>query len=625
MKQGCRAVRLLAAIWVLFTASAAYAQSLPASAVTVLYHFTATDGVGPVGQLVQGPDGALYGVLTAGGTFGQGSVFKLDPKGQFQTLYSFGSSSLPSAAPDGSTPNAGVIFGSDGNLYGTTTQGGPNFGGTVFKMTVTGQLTTLVGFGGPSPAASEPYGPLYFGADGNFYGTTNAGGSGGAGTVFRMTPSGMVTILHNFAGDYSEGGGLFGAMVMATDGTLYGTTSLGGIDPSSGRTGDGTVFKILPDGTFSILHYFPYTATNTIPGLVLAPDGTLYGLTELGGIGTGNAYSITSDGTYIDLHDFGCSCGTPDGSEPVGPLTLGSDGNFYGLTIFGGTVNNGTMFKMTPGGVVTPLHSFTVAEGGGPAGGVVQGTDGRFYGMTSGLYTRDPTIYSFALPPSASPTTLAAVAGDGAVSLSWAAVTGANTYNVYQGTASGAEGATPVSTGITGTSTKVTGLQNGTTYYFQVVAINEAGNGPTSAEVPALPIAAPGNLVATAGNGSVSLSWSAAAGALSYSVYEGTSSGGEGATPIATGVTSTTFAVSGLTNGSAYYFKVASVNGSTVVTSTSEGSATPTAPPSHGGGGGGGGGAIDSSVLSMLLALTLGVCGSRRSRSAPNPRRATAH
>ena len=581
----------------------AHAQTLPSTALRVIYHFTAADGSVPVGQLVQGTDGSLYGVLLNGGTFAQGAVFKLDSSGQFEALHSFGSSGMANVSPDGAYPNTGVIFGPDGNLYGTTSEGGPNYGGTVFRMTTAGELTTLVTFGGPPPAGFQPSGPLSVGPDGNLYGTTNVGGTTGEGTVFRMSLSGSLTVLHNFPSDGSEGGGLYGALTAAADGTVYGTTSTGGFHSS---VGDGTVFKIAPDGTFSVLHYFPYTATNSISGLTPGPDGTLYGVNGLGGTG-GTLFSVTADGLFTDLHDFGCSCGTPEGSEPVGPLTLASDGNLYGLTSYGGTSNNGTIFRITTSGVLTPLHSFTTADGGAPAGGLIEGSDGRFYGMTSGLFTHAPLIYSLALPPSVPATGLSVVAVDGAVNLAWNAVKGANSYSVYQGTSPSGEGATATLTGLTNTSATVSGLLNGTTYYFQVVAVNEAGNGPVSAEVATTPVAAPTTLKATVENGSISLSWAAAAGAGSYSVYEGSTAGGEATGPIATGITSTSFSATGLADGKTYYFKVASVNGSTTVKSIDEVSGTlPAAAASTAGtGSSGGGGGIDGLVLLVLGLLVL--------------------
>lgn len=591
MRQGSGSLRALAALCALSTTAPLSAQSLPPTAVTVLHEFTAADGV-PAGRLVQGADGALYGVLPNGGASGSGSIFRIDVAGNFTTLYSFGSPSL--SANDGATPSE-LVSGPDGNLYGTTMGGGANFGGTVFRLTLAGELTTIVNFGGSPTAGFQPSAPVHFGADGNIYGTTNAGGSGGGGTVFRSTPSGTLTVLRNVPADGSEGVNPDGALVMGDDGTVYGTMSNAGFHPN---VGSGTAFKIAPDGGFSILHYFPYTAFNVISGLVFGPDGALYGLDQNGGAaGAGEVFSISPDGLFRQLHSFGCSCATPDGSEVVGALTRASDDNFYGVTAFGGTSNSGTIFRISASGAVTPLHSFEGPDGGPPVGGVVEARDGRFYGMTSSIYNHVATIYRLTLPPFDGPTNVGAVAADGSISLSWTATKGASSYNIYEGTSPDAEDATPALTGSTGTSATLTGLQNGKTYYLVVSAVNEGGSGPMSAEVAAQPIAPPTGVSARPGDTSVTLSWSAASGSASYSVYQGDHAAGEAIGPIATGVTATSLTITGLTNGKTYYFQVASVNGPTTVRSA-EVTGTPDGPQVTGSGGGGG--ALDDLVLAML-------------------------
>jgi fibronectin type 3 domain-containing protein len=186
--------------------------------------------------------------------------------------------------------------------------------------------------------------------------------------------------------------------------------------------------------------------------------------------------------------------------------------------------------------------------------------------------------------PPAAPTGLTASPGNAQVGLSWTAATGATSYNVYEGTSSGGESGTPIATGVTSTSYTATGLSNGTTYYFEVAGVNSAGTGPDSNQASATPIAppaAPTGLGATAGNAQVALAWTASSGATGYNVYQGTSSGGESGTPVATGITSTTYTVTGLTNGTEYFFKVAAVNSSGTSGYSNEANATPTS----GGGG----------------------------------------
>jgi len=188
------------------------------------------------------------------------------------------------------------------------------------------------------------------------------------------------------------------------------------------------------------------------------------------------------------------------------------------------------------------------------------------------------TVTSGSSPPPA-PAGLKATAGNAQVSLSWTASSGATSYNVYRGTSAGGESPTPIATGVTATSYTNTGLTNGTTYYYKVAAVNAAGTSGLSAEASAMPQLsappAPTGLKATAGNAQVSLSWTASSGAASYNVYRGTSSGGEGTTPITTGVTTTSYVNTGLTNGKTYYYKVAAVNAGGTSALSAEASATP--------------------------------------------------
>ncbi len=378
--------RLLAA----FLFCSVIASSAQSTFFTSLASFNGTDGDNPYFvSLVQGNDGNLYGTTWNGGIYGVGTVFKITQAGTLTTLYSF-CSQLNCA--DGWSPYSGLVQGSDGSFYGTTVYGGnyncnPSLGcGTIYKITPAGALTTVHLFDGSE--GRYPSAPVLQSTDGNFYGTTMWGGTYGAGTVFKITPGGIMTTLYNFDG--SDGERPFAELVQATDGNFYGTTVNGG------TYGDGAVFKITPSGALTTLHSFDGSdGLSPYGGLVQATDGNLYGTTIAGGnnscyLGCGTIFKITPLGTLTTLHFFEGS----DGSFPSAALTQTSDGNFYGTTAAGGAYGNGTVFKVTPSGALTTLHNFDGSDGFSPYGGLVQVTDGNFYGTSygGGVYG-DGTIF----------------------------------------------------------------------------------------------------------------------------------------------------------------------------------------------------------------------------------------
>jgi uncharacterized repeat protein (TIGR03803 family) len=250
----------------------------PAQTFKTLFNFDVTNGWDPNGVLIQGTDGNFYGITTGGGTgsciFGCGTIFKITPGGVLTTLYSFNNS-------DGSYPQGGLVQGTDGNFYGTTAEGGDlSCGyegagcGTVFKVTPSGNLTTLHNFNGSD--GENPQAVLVQGTDGSFYGTTVVGGASGDGTVFKITSGGKLTTLHSFDG--SDGVYSYGGLVQATDGNFYGTTFGGG------ASNDGTVFKITAGGKLTTLHSFDLTdGHNPEAALVQATNGDFYGTTTGGG------------------------------------------------------------------------------------------------------------------------------------------------------------------------------------------------------------------------------------------------------------------------------------------------------------------------------------------------------
>jgi uncharacterized repeat protein (TIGR03803 family) len=419
--------------------------------------------------------------LSSGGANGGGAIFAFSANSQLQTLFSFGGPDAPVANANGNFPGDGLVFGSDGNLYGTTSFGGSNTLGTVFQVTPTGNLTTLGSFGALGEG-QQPFSGLYLASDGYLYGTTISGDSS-LGTIFRVNATvGSVQTVFAFPMDGSEGGQPVAALIQGSDGALYGTTRAGA---SPGKVGGG-VFRLTLDGHATNLVSFPGTLPTEMGALVVGPDGAFYGLANLGEFGGGFAYKITIDGVAMQLHSFGCNCSRPEGAFPAGALILASDGNFYGVTTGGGLYNNGVIFQMALDGTVTTVHSFTDSEGDIPVGGLVEGQDGRLYGMTEGGFTHNPTLFKLALIPAA-PTVLQTNSLTNSVALTWQTVKGATTYSVYQGTASGKEAASAVLSQIAATSATIDGLHGGTTYYFRVTATNEAGEGPPSAEASAVP------------------------------------------------------------------------------------------------------------------------------------------
>ena len=332
---------------------AATVTASPAQTLTTLHSFVSTDGAYPFAGLFQASDGNFYGTTASGGFHGFGSVFKVTPSGTLTGLYSFCSLSKCS---DGDAPYAWLVQGSDGNLYGTTPYGGTNNGGTAFKITLSGTLTTLYSFCTQSKCSdgADVYAGLVLASDGNFYGTTAYGGANddcsavnapGCGTVFKITPDGSLTTLYSFCSQpgCADGQYPYNGVIQARDGNFYGvTTSAGGnCSPNC-----GTVFKITPAGELTTLYTF--------------------------------------------CSQSGCA----DGNQPAAPLVQASDGNFYGTTELGGANNDGTIFKITPEGTLTTLHSFDGIDGDYPEGGLVQGLPGTFYGTTpSGGANNEGTIF----------------------------------------------------------------------------------------------------------------------------------------------------------------------------------------------------------------------------------------
>ncbi|MGC1370849.1 MAG: choice-of-anchor tandem repeat GloVer-containing protein [Candidatus Sulfotelmatobacter sp.] len=341
-------------------------ESAQAQTLITLHSFARPQGTLPRAGLILATDGNLYGTTYQGGANDEGAVFKITPSGGLTTLYSFCSQS---SCADGSSPYAGLIQATDGNFYGTTYAGGAGNEGTIFKITLRGTLTTLHSFDGADGA--YPYAGLIQATDGDFYGTTWGGGANNdAGTVFKITSDGTLTTLYSFCSisECLDGVNPWAGLVQGTDGSFYGT-NLGGL------SNEGTVFTITPDGTLTTLHSFDYTdGAYPYAGLVQATNGNFYGTTFEGGArGDGTVFKITSSGTLTTQHSFDGA----DGNGPYAGLVQATDGNLYGTTFEGNTV-----FKIIPGGRLTTLYTFDGADGVEPLGVLIQATNGDLYGTT---------------------------------------------------------------------------------------------------------------------------------------------------------------------------------------------------------------------------------------------------
>jgi uncharacterized repeat protein (TIGR03803 family) len=407
-RQGC-AVLVLCAMMAIVS---------PAQTFTTLIDF---GGPGPTGlgpahmSFVQGRDGSLYGTTEGGGLYNNGAVFKMTPAGVVKMIYSFCRQRFP--CPDGAGPEGGLVLATDGDFYGTTSGGGTyDSFGTIFKITPSGTLRTLHIFDGTD--GNGPISALIQGDDGNFYGTTSYAVHSLYGTIFRITPNGAFTTLYSFCpgSNCTSGYAPYSGLVQGVDGSFYGVTSAGGINQA------GTVFKITRTGELTTLYNFcaqEHCTDGGAPmgGLILGADGNFYGTTQVGGTCNywgcfdffypgGTVFKISPEGALTTVYSF-CSQQQPcsDGTSPGASLIQGTDGNFYGTTVLGGNFtcnesyfNNGcgTVFKISPQGMLTTLHTFyfddefraqldaTPYDGAYPSAALTQATGGTFFGVTDG-------------------------------------------------------------------------------------------------------------------------------------------------------------------------------------------------------------------------------------------------
>jgi uncharacterized repeat protein (TIGR03803 family) len=328
----------------------------PAGTYSRIHNFCAVsgcpDGAAPLGGVTQATDGWLYGSAWAGGAYNNGTTYRINTNGKLETLNSF---CAQTNCTDGAQPQSPQIQGWDGWLYGTSLQGGA-YGqyGTIFR---TGygdysQRLVLYSFCAVAGCADgdSPHGPLIQATDGAFYGTTQVDGVYGQGTVFQYNPNTMtLTTLYSFCAlpGCTDGSNPWGGVIQGLDGNFYGTTSAGGPSSTACGIGCGTIFQLTIDGVLTTLHTFNSSDGKDPVGLIQASDGSFYGVTAEGGAhNKGTIFQLTPKGTFTTLHSFAYS----DGTAPGAGLMQKTDGNFYGTASAGGnSTNDGTIFSLSMG------------------------------------------------------------------------------------------------------------------------------------------------------------------------------------------------------------------------------------------------------------------------------------
>ncbi len=354
--------------------AALLASFAAAAGESTLYTFTdQADGAYPFGGLTLDRSGNLYGAASSGGAGGQGTLFRIAPDGTFAVLYSF------AGGNDGAAPLSAPILDRRGNLYGVTeTGGGACNCGVVYRLSHKGKEKVLHAFTG-KPDGFDPFASLAMDKFGNLYGTTLDGGTY-YGTVYEVTAGGSESVLHAFGGG-NDGDSPYPGVAPDRRGDLFGSTSFGGTH------GFGTVFKLSPDGTKTVLYNFAGSADAASPGSTPIRDrhGNIYGLAKFGGgsCNCGAVYKLDRKGKEMLIHSF---TGGSDGFSPGYGLTHDAAGNLYGVTTEGGSTNCsgygcGVVFEVAPGGTETILYVFLGgADGSTPYAAPAMDGQGNLYG-----------------------------------------------------------------------------------------------------------------------------------------------------------------------------------------------------------------------------------------------------
>jgi uncharacterized repeat protein (TIGR03803 family) len=308
----------------------------PNGTETVLYSFSGgADGAYPFSPVVRDAAGNLYGTTSQGGSANAGVVFKVDPNGTETVLHSF------TGGADGIIPIGGLLRDKAGNLYGATSQGGTYNDGVLFKISPRGKETILHTFTGSTTDGKYPsYTSLLTDTLGDLYGVTEEGGAADGGILYKLSKTGKLTILHSFKGGTTDGCNVLGTPFMDAAGNFYGTTS------SCGTHMLGTVWKVSQTGKEKVLHSFAGGTSDgeyPLAGVIVDASGNVYGNTETGGsANVGTVYEISKSGKFTLLHSFN---GT-DGKYPYGSFVQNAKGTLFGTALNGGSIGYGTVWKI---------------------------------------------------------------------------------------------------------------------------------------------------------------------------------------------------------------------------------------------------------------------------------------
>lgn len=410
----------------------------PSGNETVLYSFTGgNDGGNSNAPMILDWSGNLYGTTGFGGAADRGVVFKIDSSGHESVLHTF-TRGLYGNQPDGS----GVILDEFGNLYGTTAFNGPGGQGAVYKLDRNGNPSLVYAFPGPVGGQYPRASGVIFGSDGHLYGSTNYGGSHGAGVLYELDGNREERVLYTFSFFTASGYGQPDqGIIRDPDGNLYGATFIGQADAYYGV---GVVFKVDPAGHATVLHNFTGGTDGGYPNNVIRDSkGNLYGTAETGGTsGGGVVFKIDPSGNETVLYNF---TGGTDGGFPFGSLFRDSSGNLYGTTNGGGASGAGVVFKLDTSGNETVLHAFTgLADGGYPLGGVIMDALGNIYGAAQGGGASGNGVV-YKIDPSGNETVLYSFTGgaDGAIP-GWVTVARDSAGNLYGTTIFGGASGTGV-------------------------------------------------------------------------------------------------------------------------------------------------------------------------------------